>query len=185
MPAMTAVGFAVFETAIGPCGIAWGEKGVVGAGLPEGSAARVRARLSRRFPEAREVPPPAEVGRAIEGIVALMRGEAADLSAVPLDMEGVPDFNRRVYAVALAIPAGSTMSYGEIAARLGEPGAARAVGAALGDNPFAPIVPCHRVLAAGGRIGGFSAVGGIATKRRLLAIEAAHAAALPLFAARD
>src|SRR5262249_61450420 len=92
---------------------------------------------------------------------------------VRLDRTGVPAFRRRVYEAARTIPPGQTLSYGEVAACAGSPGAARAVGQALGKNPFAIVVPCHRVLAAGGRVGGFSAQGGIATKLRLLALQSA------------
>jgi methylated-DNA-[protein]-cysteine S-methyltransferase len=119
------------------------------------------------------------VRRAQAAIAALLRGEPRDLSGVELDMQGVPPFHRRVYEVARGIPAGSTLSYGEVAARLGSPGSARAVGQALGRNPFAIVVPCHRVLAAGGRIGGFSANGGARTKLRLLEIEGARKGAAP------
>ena len=110
----------------------------------------------------------------ISRIRQLLDGHRDSLSDVPLDMSGVPQFNQRVYAVARAIPPGQTLSYGEVAARLGEPGAARAVGQALGSNPFAPVVPCHRILAAGKRSGGFSAGGGVATKLRMLQIEKAE-----------
>ena len=168
---MTAQGFAIFDTAIGRCGIAWGGQGVAGVQLPEARESETRARLLRRVPGAREASPPPPVQRALDGIVALLRGEGGDLSAVPLDMDGVPEFHRRVYDVARGIPPGLTLSYGEVAARLGEPGAARAVGQALGQNPFPLIVPCHRVLAAGGKLGGFSANGGVKTKVRLLSIE--------------
>ena len=106
-------------------------------------------------------------------ITALLRGEPCDLGSIDLDMSDVPEFHCRVYAVARTIPPGRTLTYGDVAARLGEPGAARAVGQALGRNPFAIIVPCHRVVAAGGRLGGFSAGGGAVTKRRILAIEGA------------
>ena len=167
-------GFALFDTAIGWCGIAWGARGLVGVQLPEGSAPATRARLLRRFPDAREAPPPPEAQRAIDGITTLLRGEPSALDRVALDMEGVPEFNRRVYEVARTIPWGATLSYGEIAKRLGDPGVARDVGQALGQNPFAIVVPCHRVLAAGGKWGGFSARGGVSTKRRLLSIEAAQ-----------
>jgi methylated-DNA-[protein]-cysteine S-methyltransferase len=181
--AVTAPGFTLFDTAIGCCGIAWTARGVAGVQLPEGSPAATRARLLRRFPGAREMSPPPAVGEAIEGVVALLGGEASALEAVALDMDGVPPFERRVYEVARTIPPGTTLSYGEVAARLGAPGAAREVGQALGRNPFAIIVPCHRVLAAGGKIGGFSARGGVATKRRLLTVErAGGGGALPLFA---
>jgi methylated-DNA-[protein]-cysteine S-methyltransferase len=176
---MTARGFALFETAIGRCGIAWGERGVVGIQLPEASEARTLARMRRRFPDANEAPPPPAVVRAIERIVALLRGEAIDLAAVALDMARVPPFERRVYDVARSIPPGATLSYGDIAARLGVPGDARAVGQALGQNPFPLVVPCHRVLAAGGKVGGFSANGGIATKLRLLSIEGARTSPEP------
>jgi methylated-DNA-[protein]-cysteine S-methyltransferase len=169
------LGFALFDTAIGRCGIAWGDRGVAGVQLPDAREARTRGRLQRRFPGAREAWPPLDVRIAIDGIVALLRGEPSDLSAVALDMEGLPPFNRRVYETARTIPARETISYGDLAARLGDRGAARDVGKALGENPFAIIVPCHRVLAAGGAIGGFSAPGGIATKHRLLAIEAGQA----------
>jgi O-6-methylguanine DNA methyltransferase len=172
--AMKALGCTLFDTTIGCCGIAWSGCGVVGVQLPEANKRATRARLLQRFPGAGEAPPPPEVQRALDGIVALLRGEASELSAVALDMDGVPAFHRRVYAVARKIPPGATFSYGEIAARLGTPGAARAVGQALGRNPFAIIVPCHRVLAAGGKVGGFTANGGVTTKRRLLAIEDAH-----------
>jgi methylated-DNA-[protein]-cysteine S-methyltransferase len=122
---------------------------------------------------AQEGVPPARVRDAIDAIVALLRGEPANLSGIGLDMARVADFHRRVYDAARAIPPGVTRTYGELAAQLGEPGAARAVGQALGRNPFAIVVPCHRVVAANGRMGGFSAAGGVGTKRRLLAIEAA------------
>jgi methylated-DNA-[protein]-cysteine S-methyltransferase len=163
--------FALFDTAIGHCGIAWGERGVAGVQLPEASESRTRAHMLRRFPQARETPAPPAVQSAIDGIVALLRGEARDLSAVALDMDGLPPFNRNVYEIARTIPPGSTLTYGDIATRLGEPGAARAVGQALGQNPFPPVVPCHRILSANGRMHGFSAPGGITTKLRLLRIE--------------
>jgi len=176
---MTEHGFALFDTDIGPCGIVWGARGVTGVQLPEASEARTRARLVRRYPQAREAPPPADVRRVIDGIVALLRGEASDLSAAALDMDGVPEFDRRVYEVARNIAPGATLSYGEIAARLGERALARDVGQALGRNPFPIIVPCHRVLAAGGKAGGFSANGGVTTKLRLLTIERARTSDTP------
>jgi O-6-methylguanine DNA methyltransferase len=177
---MTASGFVLFDTAIGRCGIAWGERGVAGVQLPEAGEAETRARMLHRFPAAGEAAPPPEVRRAIERMTALLRGEASDLSTIALDMDGVPEFHRRVYDAAQAIPPGETLSYGDIARRVGAPGAARAVGQALGRNPFPIVVPCHRVLAAGGKIGGFSAQGGVATKRRMLAIEGARLNGAPL-----
>jgi len=179
---MTAHGFALFDTAIGPCGIAWGAHGIVGVQLPEGRAPETRARLAQRFPDARETAPPPEVARAREHIVALLQGEESDLAGIELDMAGVPPFHRRVYEAARTIAPGATLSYGEIAARIGAPGSARAVGQALGRNPFVIVVPCHRVLAASGKVGGFSANGGIATKLRLLSLEGARARGqVPLF----
>ncbi len=171
---MAASGFALFDTAIGRCGIAWGDRGIAGVQLPEAGEPETRARMLHRFPAAGETIPPPEVQRAIDGIVGLLRGGESDLSGVALDMEHVPAFHRRVYEVARTIPPGMTLSYGAIAARIGASGAARAVGQALGRNPFPIVVPCHRVLAAGGKIGGFSAEGGITTKRRMLAIEGAQ-----------
>ncbi len=172
-------GFTFFDTPIGRCAVAWGERGITAVQLPEARPAETRARLLRRVPDAREASPPPQVERALDAIRALMRGEASDVSSVALDMDAVPPFRRRVYEAARTIPPGETRSYGEIAARLGAPGSARAVGQALGRNPFPIIVPCHRVLAAGGRPGGFSASGGVATKLRMLALErlAAGAAA--------
>ncbi len=171
---MTASGFALFDTAIGRCGIAWGERGIAGVQLPEVGEAETLARMLHRFPSAGEAAPPAEVRQAIERMASLLRGEASDLSAIALDTDHLPAFHRRVYEAARAIPPGNTLSYSEIATRVGAPGAARAVGQALGRNPFPIVVPCHRVLAAGGKIGGFSAQGGVETKRRMLEIEGAR-----------
>ncbi len=170
---MTTPSFALFDTAIGLCGLAWGAQGILGVQLPEANEADTRARILIRFPDARERAPSREAKSAIAGITALVAGKRGDLGAVPLDMTGVPEFHRRVYEAARAIPPGRTLSYGEIAARIGAKGAARAVGTALARNPFAILVPCHRVLGASGKLGGFSAHGGVETKRRLLDIEAA------------
>ena len=172
---MTTRAFTLFDTVIGRCALAWGERGVVGVQLPEAREPATRTRVLERFPDAREAPPPPDVQRTLDGIVALLGGEASDLSTVVLDMDRVPPFHRRVYEVARTIAPGATLSYGEIAAKLGAPGSARAVGQALGRNPFAIVVPCHRVVAAGGKLGGFSANGGITTKLRILSIEGARA----------
>lgn len=171
--------FAFFETAIGRCGLAWSDRGIVGVQLPEGRELQTRARVLQRFPEACEAPPPPHIQQAVDGIVALLQGEASDLSSVELDMNRLAPFHRRVYESARAISPGATASYGEIASRIGAPGASRAVGQALARNPFPIIVPCHRVLSAGGKLGGFSANGGIATKLRLLSIESAQANGSP------
>ena len=130
--------------------------------------------MGRRFPGAMQTTPSLEIAAARDAIVALLRGERRDLSAIALDMTGVPDFYRRVYDAARRIEPGMTATYGAIAARLDDPTAARQVGQALGRNPFPIVVPCHRVVAAGGKAGGFSAPGGTATKLRMLAIEGAR-----------
>ncbi len=167
-------GFALFETAIGRCGVVWSERGVVGVQFPERSEDATRRRVLRRFPAAREAVPSDAMRRAIDDIVALLSGEPRDLTHVTIDTDGLADFNRRVYAIARTIPPGATLSYGEIAERLGDRNLARDVGQALGQNPIPIIVPCHRVLAAGGKVGGFSAPGGVVTKLRLLTIEGAQ-----------
>lgn len=166
-------GLALFDTALGRCGIAWSDRGVAGVQLPEASDDATVARLRRRRPRAHESAPSAEALRAIEGMTALLRGERVSLGDVMLDMEDVLAFHRQVFELARTIPAGQTSTYGELATRLGDPGSARAVGEALGRNPFPIVVPCHRVLAASGKLGGFSAHGGAATKRRMLIIEGA------------
>ena len=142
--------------------------------LPEKDIGATRARVLRRFPRAREAMPPSAVQDAIDGIAALLRGERRDLTGIVIDDDGFSDFNRRVYAIARAIPPGATMTYGEIAERLGDKTLARAVGQAMGENPTPIIMPCHRVLAAGGKPGGFSASGGVVAKLRLLTIEGAQ-----------
>ena len=162
----------LFDTAIGRCGIAWGERGIVGLQLPEPDGA-ARGRLLSRYPDAVEAPPPPPVRDAIARVTELLDGGTPDLDGIELDWTGVGDFERAVYEATRRIPRGRTRSYGEIAADVGDPGAARAVGQALGRNPFPIVVPCHRVLAADGRPGGFSAPGGVATKLRMLAIEGA------------
>ena len=171
---MSAEGFALFPTPIGLCGIAWADRGIVAVQLPEATERESRLRLLRGRANAREEQPPPEVQRAIDSIIALLRGESVDLSSIVLDMRGVPDFHRRVFEIARAIPVGETRTYGSIATQLGDPTAARAVGQALGRNPFPILVPCHRVLAAGGKLGGFSGSGGNVTKLRMLAIEGAQ-----------
>jgi methylated-DNA-[protein]-cysteine S-methyltransferase len=179
---MSGPGFALFETAIGHCGIVWSERGIAGVQLPESGERETRRRVLARFPAARAAVPPAHVRRTIDDIVALLGGERKELGQAILDSEAVPDFNRRVYDIARTIPPGGTLSYGAIAERLGDRNLARDVAQALGQNPFPIIVPCHRVMAAGGKTGGFSAPGGVRTKLRLLSIEAAQPGGPTLFA---
>ena len=178
---MTSAGFTLFDTAIGRCGIAWNGRGITAVQLPERSDERTRGRMTRRAPGAVEAVPPAAVAEVIEGLVRLLDTGRGDLSAVALDLDGLPAFDRDVYAVARTIPAGATLSYGTVAERAGAPGEAREVGQALGRNPFPLVVPCHRVVNSDGQLGGFSANGGTATKRALLSIEGAAVAPPTLF----
>lgn len=168
--------FTVFDTAIGPGGIAWRDQGIVGIQLPERAAANIRSRLKRRFPDATEAEGtlPSDIAEAIALIQALLDGQPTDLSAVRLDMRRVPEFAQRVYEIARGVQPGETLTYGQIASQLGDRLLARDVGQALARNPFPIVVPCHRVLAAGGKLGGFSAAGGVSAKQRLLAIEGAE-----------
>jgi methylated-DNA-[protein]-cysteine S-methyltransferase len=169
-----AIGFCLFDTPIGACGIAWTADALAAVQLPEATGEGTRRRMLRYTGEAEEAQPPAFVQGAIARIQALLQGAHDDLADLPLEWGELPEFNRRVYEVTRAIPPGEVLTYGEVARRIGEPGAPRALGQALGHNPFAPVIPCHRVLAAGGRSGGFSAEGGANTKLRMLEIEKAR-----------
>jgi methylated-DNA-[protein]-cysteine S-methyltransferase len=170
---MTDQHFALFETAIGACGVAWGPRGINGVQLPMGSRDKTVARIRQRNSDIEEAEPTREVQRAIDRIVELLAGKPDDLQDIPLDLDGVPEFNRGVYDIARTIPPGQTMTYGDIAKRLGGVELSRDVGQALGHNPCPIVVPCHRVLAAGNKPGGFSANGGVSTKLKMLAIEGA------------
>ena len=172
---MAGCGYTIFDTAVGRCGIAWGDGGIIGVQLPEVREIETRRRLFRLYPDARELPPPLNVETAIDNIAALLRGEGADLSGVTLDLSGIPAFNARVYAFARTIPRGETRTYGEVAACIRASGAVRSVAQAIARNPFVIIVPCHRVLEAGGYADKISPNGGSISKRRLLSIEGAHA----------
>ena len=173
---MSGRGYSIFDTMIGRCGIAWGHAGIVGVQLPEAREIETRRRLYHFHPEAREQRPPLNVEVAIEGIVALLRGQPGDLSDVALDMTGMPAFNQRVYQQAQTIPRGETRTYGEIAAALGVSRAVHSVAQALARNPFVLIVPCHRVLETGSYADKMSPHGGSISKRRLLSIEGARGA---------
>jgi methylated-DNA-[protein]-cysteine S-methyltransferase len=166
--------YAAVETAIGAFGLTWTDAGIDRTWLHAGTVARAREQILRAYPDARESAPPPTIAAVIGEVQSLLTGEPVDLSTAQLDMTGVPDFDRRVYELARTIRPGATMTYGEIAEALGEePMRARDVGVALARNRFAPIVPCHRVVAAGGKLGGYSAPGGTETKRRLLQLEGA------------
>jgi methylated-DNA-[protein]-cysteine S-methyltransferase len=176
-------GHALFDTTIGVCGIAWGPGGLLAVQLPESDEEATRRRLLKHAATCTaSLQPPPLVQDAIEGIQALLQGAPRDLRELSLDTTGLTPFQCSIYRLAREIAPGHTRTYGELARDLGDPGLARAVGQALGHNPFAPVVPCHRVLAAGDRAGGFSASGGTRTKWRMLEIEGAvSAGSLPLF----
>ncbi len=171
--------FAIFDTAVGPCAVGWGDHGISRAWLAEGTADRCRQRILRKHPGAAEREPPHDVQRAMDRIARLMEGAKDDLTDIPLDWSGVPAFDRSVLEICRAIPPGETLSYGDIARRLGDLALARGVGQALGRNPFPIIVPCHRVLGSDGKVGGFSANGGVETKLKMLTIERARTGAGP------
>jgi methylated-DNA-[protein]-cysteine S-methyltransferase len=166
--------FCLFETALGACGVAWSECGVTRLQLPESSRSATASRLQGRVVNASTGVPPAAVGAAISLLERYFAGEPVDLSGVALDLGGVSPFHRKIYDAARALAWGKTATYGELARRVGARDAARAVGRAMGKNPVPIIIPCHRVLAAGGKIGGFSAHGGTNTKQRLLTLEGVH-----------
>ncbi|HMR34069.1 MAG TPA: methylated-DNA--[protein]-cysteine S-methyltransferase [Geminicoccaceae bacterium] len=168
---MASADHTTFDTVIGRCGIGWNERGLVSVRLP--------GRWSLGGTGHRAAGIPSAACEAMRLIAASLRGEPVDLGAIALDMRGLTEFARSVYGIARTVPAGSTTTYGEIATRLGDRALAREVGQALGRNPFPIVVPCHRVLAAGGAPGGFSAPGGVATKLRLLAIEGVRLASQP------
>jgi len=184
---MSIPGFILFDTPVGTCSLVWQGDKIVGLRLPEASPAATRARIARRWAGAREqASPPPAMQAVIDRVLRLLAGERVDLDDVPLDFGDAPDFHKRAYAIARTVPPGQTITYGEIARRLGVPHESREVGQAMGRNPIAIIMPCHRVLGADGRMGGFSASGGVAIKRRILEIEGAAAlGAGPLFATLD
>lgn len=168
----------IFDTAAGACGIAWTARGVSRFQLPAEDRATACRLLLRRLADAIPAAPPPAVAEAIAGAERYFAGEAVDFSAVPLDLSGADPFFLTVYAAARRLGWGETTTYGALARDLGAgPEAARTVGQAMAQNPVALIIPCHRVLAAHGRIGGFSAPGGAAAKERMLALEGVSVAA--------
>jgi methylated-DNA-[protein]-cysteine S-methyltransferase len=169
--------YCLFETAIGPCGIAWTDDGLTRLQLPESSRDATERRLQKRAGNTGPGLPPPPIRRAITDLQSYMIGDRVDFAAVPIDWTGVSPFHLRIYEATRALGWGETASYGEIARRAGPPVVARAVGQAMSRNPVPVIMPCHRVLAAGRKIGGFSAHGGAVTKERLLALEGVRLAA--------
>jgi methylated-DNA-[protein]-cysteine S-methyltransferase len=173
-PAGEVGAFFLFATPLGRCALVWRGDAIVGASLPESDDSAMRRSLARRFPGVVEAEPPSLVRAAAERIVRHFSGERQDFSDLPLDLSAGSSFEQAVWRAALAIPCGETRTYGDLARTVGQPGAAQAVGTALGRNPVPILVPCHRILAGAGRSGGFSAPGGVATKFRILEIEGAR-----------
>lgn len=168
--------YALFETALGRCGLAWGEAGIVAASFCAGEDAATVSRLKRRARGAEEaVPPPADIQHVIDDIVGLFEGEGRDLADARLDLAGVSEFDCAVYELSRRIMPGETRTYGDLAKALGDVSLSRRVGQSLGANPIPIIIPCHRIVGAGGTMTGFSAPGGTETKYRLLKIEGALA----------
>ena len=171
---MSEKNFAIFDTELGHFGIVWTNRGIAGVDLPAGSEEKTRARLLRRFPDARDAKPSPEIQKIIDEVIALISGEKVDFSHVVLDHAPLPEFSKRVYEIVRTIPIGQTLTYGDIAKKLGDVSLSREVGQAMGKNPTPIIMPCHRVVAASGKTGGFSAPGGVDTKMKLLSIERRH-----------
>jgi methylated-DNA-[protein]-cysteine S-methyltransferase len=172
--------YGLFETPLGWCGIAWSDAPNPGTPwavtcfqLPEATAELTESRIAHYSGATKSTRFPLQVHNIIGRVCKHLNGDLQDFREVPVDLEGVSSFVQKVCEAAREIPAGKTVTYADIARTLGQPSASRAVGRALGMNPIPLIIPCHRVLAAGGKPGGFSAFGGRATKAKLLAIEGA------------
>jgi len=176
----TAHHYLIFETASGFCGIAWSNVGITRFQLPTRSAEAAERTLLRRVPGAEPGPPTPEVVEAVAAVKRYFEGEETDFSGFRLDLSDQDAFFKQIYAAARQVRWGRTTTYGTLAKELGAgPEAARDVGQAMAKNPVALIIPCHRVLAAGGKVGGFSAPGGSATKTRMLELEGVHVAPPP------
>ena len=165
-----ALGYCIIDTAFGPVGLTWSARGLVALQLPEADRYLTASRLLRRT-AAVEGRPPEWLQPTIGQLQHYFAGTAVELARSPIDLSGVPAFHARLYREMLTLGWGETVTYGELAARVGAPGAARAVGQAMGQNRLPVVIPCHRVLASGNRMGGFSAPGGTSTKLRLLRME--------------
>jgi methylated-DNA-[protein]-cysteine S-methyltransferase len=168
----TAHRYLIFDTAGGFCGIAWSSAGITRFQLPARSAEATTRNLLRRLPDAEPGTPPPAVQETVAAVKRYFAGEEVDFSGVELDLDGQDAFFTQIYAAARRIGWGRTTTYGTLAKELGAgPEAARDVGQAMATNPVPLIIPCHRVLAAGGKVGGFSAPGGAATKVHMLELE--------------
>lgn len=167
----TPMHYCLFDTAIGAVGVAWSADGITRLQLPEAGWAATERRLRGRSVSTAESRPPPQIACAIGAVQKYMTGDPIDFSGIKLDLAGVGPFHRGIYEALCRVGWGQTTTYGALALQAGDPGAARAVGQAMGRNPIPVIIPCHRVLASGGRPGGFSAFGGAVTKQRLLELE--------------
>jgi len=166
----------LFDTALGVCGVAWNARGLAGVQLPEKNSDLTGRRLAAKCRSAGPVAPPPHIAALIADIQNYLSGKRIDFSAIAVDLGGVDDFRRGIYLALRGIGFGRTTTYGELARTIGLTGwdGARDVGDAMGRNPMPVVIPCHRVLAAGGKLGGFSAHGGATTKQTLLALEGIH-----------
>jgi methylated-DNA-[protein]-cysteine S-methyltransferase len=167
-------GYAIFDTAVGRCGIVWSNAGVLCVQLPEAREIDTRRRLYRLHPDAREARPPLNTEIAIEGIATILRGQNHDLADVALDMDAIPYFNQRVYDFVRTIPRGETRTYNEVARLMRREGTEHAIAQAIAKNPLMIIVPCHRVLENGHYADKIAPNGGTISKRHLLTIEGTH-----------
>jgi methylated-DNA-[protein]-cysteine S-methyltransferase len=162
--------YTLFDTTIGPCGIAWSERAVTRLQLPGPNPRATEQRLRAAGAHSPGVPPP-DIERIVANVQLYLSGQKIDFSSIALDLAGVSPFHQTIYRAARAVPWGHTATYGDLAHQIGAPDGARAVGQALGRNPVPIIIPCHRILAKGDKLRGFSAYGGIVTKERLLVLE--------------
>jgi methylated-DNA-[protein]-cysteine S-methyltransferase len=169
--------YTVFDTAFGVCGVRWSESGVTRFALPQADGYKTEERVKATVQDCRCDDAPPAIAHLIAEIQRYFAGEEIDFSDVAIDVKDRNAFERSIYAAARAIGFGYTATYGELARRAGAPRLTRETGQALGRNPVPLIVPCHRIVAADGKLGGFSAPGGNATKERMLALEGSR---LPL-----
>ena len=163
--------YCLFDTDLGACGVAWSERGLVRFQLPEANRRATEKRLQLRAPNSSAKAPPRQIEAVITSVQRYMSGERVDFTPIALDLTGVAPFYAEIYAAARRVGWGETATYGDLARQAGVPGAARAVGQAMSRNPVAVIIPCHRILASGNKVGGFSAFGGTVSKQRLLGLE--------------
>ena len=172
----TATQHHLFDTALGVCGVAWNARGIAGVQLPEKDPAMTARRLAAKSGSTGEATPPPPIAAVIGSIQNYLSGQKINFTDIAVDLDGVDEFRRKIYQALRGIGFGCTTTYGELARAIGatEWEGARDVGDAMGRNPVPIVIPCHRVLASGGRLGGFSAYGGTATKQKLLALEGVH-----------